>query len=358
METIQAIGMMSGTSLDGLDMAACQFTNNDGKWAYQILKAETISYPPKIEAQLRKVTELSGLDLHLLDVQLGEYMGKSVAEFIDKNQLKPTLVASHGHTVFHQPENRLTLQIGNGFSIYNAVRVPVVNDFRSLDLQFGGQGAPLVPIGDELLFGDYGACLNLGGIANVSFDAGGKRIAFDITAVNMVLNHLAERLGFSYDEKGAIAKSGKLVPDLLEKLEKLPYYQVAPPKSTGFEMVYTDIIPLLEPTYRTEDLLHTYTIHAAAKVATAVNEFLPAGSKILMTGGGAYNDFLITQIKQSDSQNLQWYRPEDDLIQFKEALVFAFLGVLRWYNKTNILRSVTGSLHDHTGGIVINNSFK
>jgi len=356
MKAYKVIGLMSGTSLDGLDIAACRFSESHDKWQYEIVHAETIPYPENMLNQLRHCMEYSGLALHQLHVALGNWMGQKVKHFIAQHHFKPDVIASHGHTVFHQPEKRITMQIGDGHSICLHTNVPVICNFRHWDVLHGGQGAPLVPVGDMHLFEDYTFCLNLGGIANVSFQDGtGKRVAYDICPANMVLNHLAQKAGQAMDEKGAIAASGHEIHNLLEKLDQLAYYHLPYPKSLGKEWVETQFIPLLDDAEQTlKNTMHTSAVHIAGQIHAAI--FQHAKEKevsVLVTGGGAYNDFLIQKLKLMGSPAITYIIPPKNIVEFKEALIFAFMGLLRYLNRPNILQSVTGASKDTSSGDII-----
>lgn len=350
------IGVMSGTSLDGLDIAYCSFSNKKN-WEYTIIKAETIEYNTEWKNKLSTIETKSALELALLDSAYGSYIGNLVNAFIKKNKINTTaafkkrtlLIASHGHTIFHQPQKRMTLQIGSGAAIAAECNLPVVNDFRSKDVALGGQGAPLVPVGDALLFNKYNACINLGGFANISFAQIKKRIAYDICPVNIVLNTLANKLGKKYDEGGIIARKGKVNIALLKQLNQLPYYNQAIPKSLGKEWVLKTIYPLLAK-YKLNpiDSIATITEHAALQIAKAIPT--KKASNVLITGGGAYNTYLIERIKANTTANINI--PDKNTVEFKEALIFAFLGMLRVQNKINTLKSVTGARMDSIGGAI------
>lgn len=257
------------------------------------------------------------------------------------------LIASHGHTVFHRPDEGYTLQIGDGKEIAKIAGVVTVNDFRSLDVSIGGQGAPLVPVGDKLLFPEFPVCLNIGGIANVSFDRNEKRIAFDICPANQVLDFLAKKNGMAYDANGDMARAGHVDKELLQALNALPYYKLAPPKSLGREWVESVIMPIMKLNEASvNDLLATFTEHIAEQISRSVAE-LPS-SRLLVTGGGAFNKYLIGRLIMHTHH--QVVIPESDLISFKEALVFALLGLLRWHGETNVFCSVTGARSDSCSG--------
>lgn len=345
-----ALGLMSGTSLDGLDICHASFQKDDlGQWQFRILNASTFPYTEVWENRLRNATQLSAEELYELNSEYGFYLGEKANEFIKEYSLKNIdLIASHGHTVFHQPQKKFTVQIGDGRAIKLLTKLPVVYDFRSQDVLIGGNGAPLVPIGDELLFSEYDACLNIGGFSNISFKENGHRIAFDICPVNIVLNHFAKKVGKDFDENGNLAQTGKVNHALLSKLNSLPFYQEKPPKSLGMEWVAENILPHLE-NENSIDVLATFTEHAAIQVAEVLNR--NAIQKIVFTGGGTYNTYFLERIKTKTETQI--IVPEEEIINFKEALIFAFMGVLRVNNEINILSSATGSSENHCSGIVI-----
>lgn len=345
-----ALGLMSGTSLDGLDICHASFQKDDlGQWQFRILNASTFPYTEVWENRLRNATQLSAEELYELNSEYGFYLGEKANEFIKEYSLKNIdLIASHGHTVFHQPQKKFTVQIGDGRAIKLLTKLPVVYDFRSQDVLIGGNGAPLVPIGDELLFSEYDACLNIGGFSNISFKENGHRIAFDICPVNIVLNHFAKKVGKDFDENGNLARTGKVDHALLSKLNSLPFYQEKPPKSLGMEWVAENILPHLE-NENSIDVLATFTEHAAIQVAEVLNR--NAIQKIVFTGGGTYNTYFLERIKTKTETQI--IVPEEEIINFKEALIFAFMGVLRVNNEINILSSATGSSENHCSGIVI-----
>lgn len=344
------IGVMSGTSLDGVDLAHISFEFNGAGWRFEIGACETIPYKEEWLMQLKDAVSWSRPQLDRLNVEYTELLGSVIRGFIDRHGL-PNLdaVCSHGHTILHNPAEGYTLQIGNLPAIASLTGQTVVCDFRSQDVALGGQGAPLVPIGDRLLFPDYTYCLNLGGFANVSFEEEGRRIAFDISPVNTVLNHYARKMGWEYDDRGQFAATGQLIPELLASLDALDFYTKPYPKSLGFEFVKDTILPLLgrfgaEP----NDIMSTFTEHIARQIAFA----LPRKSgRMLVTGGGAYNDFLISRM-QAHLPHLEIVIPDRKILEFKEALIFALLGVLKLRNETNVLASVTGASRDHCSGVI------
>ena len=339
---------MSGTSLDGLDLAYCELVK-DKTWTYQIISSATISYSEKREKILRQAYRLTGEELTALHYKFGKYIGKECKEFIRSHQLEPMLISSHGHTIFHQPQKGFTYQVGSGAAIYAETGIPVVCDFRTQDVALGGQGAPLVPVGDQLLFGEYDACLNLGGFANISAQNGEKRTAWDICAVNVVLNHYANQAGMAFDEDGALARSGKFCEPLFQDLGMVGFYRETPPKSLGIEWVHQQLMHILEKyPIPVVDILHTYVCHIAEIIGTTLDK--SHAEKILLSGGGSYHRFLVEKIREKTQSTI--HVPDDATIQYKEALIFALLGALKWRGEVNILRSVTGARADHSSGVI------
>ncbi|WEK71474.1 MAG: anhydro-N-acetylmuramic acid kinase [Candidatus Chryseobacterium colombiense] len=342
----QAIGLMSGTSLDGLDICFAKFEKHNS-WDFDIIKAETIPYPKALESQLKNSIYLSPEELLKLNSEYGFYLGKTVKKFIEKHQLKQIdLIASHGHTVFHQPQKKFTLQIGDGRAIKIETGLPVIYDFRSQDVLLKGNGAPLVPIGDELLFSQYDACLNLGGFSNISLKINNKRVAFDIAPVNIVLNKVAQEFNKDFDENGDLARAGTINKDLLSQLNSLEFYKKAHPKSLGIEWCHENIFPLFRDV-EAIDVLATFTEHAAQQISRVLNE--NQLKNVLCTGGGTFNRYLIERIR--DKTRTEIIIPTKELTEYKEALIFAFMGVLRLNDEINILSSATGSSNDHSSGI-------
>jgi len=340
------LGVMSGTSLDGIDLAEVTFHFKQQEVLYEFGEVATLEYNKKWKGILSEIDQYSEEKTNKLNIEYTQYLGEKISDFIKLNRLTSLdAVCSHGHTVWHQPEKSFTLQIGNLPLLAQIIKQKVVCDFRVQDVLKGGQGAPLVPIGDRILFSQFDACINLGGFANISEEKKGERLAYDICPVNIVLNHFAKKCGFEFDPEGRIAASGKVNKILLEKLNQLDYYQKAPPKSLGKEWVRQKIWPLLENSQLTpKDILATFTSHIAHQIAFS----LPSSSKILFTGGGVYNDFLMKSIRQFTSSEI--VIPSPELIEYKEALIFGLLGVLKLRGEINILKSVTGAREDHSSG--------
>ena len=344
------IGVMSGTSLDGIDLSHIKFHLNDSKWTFEILESETIGYSQSWINQLKSAVDYSETDLEKLNTAYTKLLANIISDFIQKHKIENLdAVCSHGHTILHQPQNGFTLQIGNLPEIATLIHQTVVCDFRVQDVKLGGQGAPLVPIGDRILFSEYDYCLNLGGFSNVSFEQNGERIAFDISPINTVLNYYANQLGLNYDDKGQLSRTGNVNINLLNELNALEYYQQKYPKSLGFEFVKGTILPLIEKhEIPVEDKLRTFTEHIAFQTALALPN---KKGRILITGGGAYNDFIIERI-QYNLPKMKIIIPSSKILEYKEALIFALLGVLKLRNEINVLSSVTGAKMDHSSGLI------
>ena len=345
--SINVIGIMSGTSLDGLDLCLVKF-NDDDYSKFQIIKGLTYPYSKKWINKLTNSINLSNENLDLLDKEYGKLISDTINKFINEcGNPKINLVSSHGHTVFHDPKNGITKQIGNGKIIFDNINTDLVYDFRVQDVKLGGQGAPLVPIGDLNLFKNYKYCLNLGGFSNISIKENDKIIAFDISPVNTVLNHYSKKLGFEYDKNGTLSNKGIVDIDLLKKLNKMKYYELQGPKSLGIEFVIQKVFPLIDSTLVNDyNILRTYIEHIATQLKKAINE--NNEDKILITGGGAYNKTLIKVLENKLKCHL--VIPEKEIIENKEALIFAYLGLLKANNKINCLKSVTGASKNHSSG--------
>lgn len=351
-ENYNVIGVMSGTSLDGVDLAHLHFTLADDQWHFTILECETVPYDAIWVETLKNAVSYTDQRLLELNISYTQLLGETINGFIKEYDLANLdAICSHGHTVLHQPHIGLTLQIGNLPQLAALTGQRVVCDFRVQDVALGGQGAPLVPIGDRLLFGNYDYCLNLGGFSNISFEENGRRVAFDISAVNTVLNFYASQMGFDYDDQGHIARSGVTDADLTIALNALEYYHRPHPKSLGMESVRQIILPLLQKRpMATADKMRTFTEHIAFQIARALPK---KNGTLLITGGGAYNDFLIERI-QLHLPQMHIEIPDARILEFKEALIFGLLGVLRLRNEVNVLSSVTGAAQDHSSGVIFN----
>lgn len=354
------IGLMSGSSLDGLDIAFVQFHATGGKWSMEVQQAVTYPYSAEWEEKLRNCTAVSAADYLLLHASYGHLTGQLVNRFVAEFGLehKVHMIASHGHTSFHMPALGMTAQLGDGAAIAAETGLPVISDLRAMDIAFGGQGAPIVPIGEKLLLGEYELLLNLGGIANLSVRVEDQFIAFDSCAANRVLNMLAADAGLVYDENGAMAESGSINTTLFEKLREFDYYKQAYPKSLANSFGTEEVYPLIKAAeLSTSDALHTYVQHIAAQIAVdlagvAKKEGIEVGGKeLLVTGGGVLNGFLIQCLRdQLAPLGINVAVPDRLLIEYKEAVIMALLGVLRWREEYNVLASVTGASRNSIGG--------
>lgn len=340
----RVLGLMSGTSLDGIDCIICTFIKKN-KWEFKIERSETIRYTKYWKKTLEKLHTKDQSFISNIDIKYGKLLSNEIKRFLIDQ--KVDFIASHGHTILHQPENNLTLQIGNGKIIANYTRIKTINNFRNLDVSLNGQGAPLVPIGDLHLFKNYKYCVNLGGFANISIKENDTIKAFDICPANILLNEISKKLGLEFDVNGEIAKQGKLIIKLLKRLNKLSFYKKDPPKSLGREWVEKSIIPLILEEYKAKDILHTLCEHIAIQVGALLIK-----DSVLFTGGGVFNTYLMERISYYTKSKI--FIPKKEIVNFKEALIFAFLGVLRVRNEVNCLKSVTGAKEDNCGGEINN----
>jgi len=349
-EYFDVVGVMSGTSLDGLDLAYCRFRENDKMVAkYEIIRAETVSYSSGLRAELASAYFLNAEGMAMLHNRYGRFIGEQINRFLDKTNLKPALIASHGHTVMHKPDESLTLQIGNGAMIAAITGIDTVCDFRTLDVALGGQGAPLVPLGDIHLFSEYDAALNLGGFSNITLMNADFPRAFDICPVNIVLNDLAQYEGVEFDKDGLMAARGRIVADILDDLEEIHHYKLKNPPSLSREWVEKHInIVFAHYTFPIHDYLRTFTEHIALRISHVLKK--AKCENCLVTGGGACNTFLVNRIRELTSTSL--VVPDDLIVHFKEALIFAYLGLKRYRGEVNVLSAITGAIKDSSSGIV------
>jgi anhydro-N-acetylmuramic acid kinase len=352
MTEYKVIGVMSGTSMDGIDLVHCTLNQTNGTWSYKINAAKTIDYDEKWRLRLSKLRSQSAFNFVRTDRYYGEYIGLLINDFLSETNLSANLISSHGHTIFHQPENNITTQIGDGNAISAITGIPSVTNFRAMDVILGGQGAPLVGIGDKLLFGDYDMCLNIGGFANISATVAGKQIAYDICPANILLNRIAREFDMEFDEDGRIAETGKIDYDLLGDLNAIPYYKEAYPKSLGREWINQNFWSIVrECKIDKQDKMKTLVDHIAGQIGQNIDDLADGDSskiKVLATGGGGLNPVLIDYIKSNTDAEI--VVPDAQLINYKEALVFALMGVLRIQNKPNVLASLTGAEADSVSG--------
>jgi anhydro-N-acetylmuramic acid kinase len=349
MKHFTVVGMMSGTSLDGMDLVLARFSRKKEVWQYEILKAETTEYSAGWKKKLSTAPGMYAEEFMLLHNEYGSYVGRKVKEFLSDVTIRADLVSSHGHTIFHQPGRRFTFQLGSGIHIANESGITTVCDFRTQDVALGGQGAPLVPVGDRLLFGGYSFCLNLGGFANISKESRGSRIACDICPVNIVANELAARMEMEFDRDGMAGRKGKVIHQLVNDLNNLDFYRQTGPKSLGREWIESVFMPVIDRYQASaEDLLRSLYEHIAVQISSYINAY--ESGNVLLTGGGALNTYLVELIREKSKSAIEV--PDDLLVKFKEALIFAFLGLLKYRNEVNCYASVTGALYDSSSGTV------
>ncbi|MFW6249356.1 MAG: anhydro-N-acetylmuramic acid kinase [Bacteroidota bacterium] len=347
-ESYTGIGVMSGTSLDGLDIACIAFRYANRKWSFSIQDARTYPYPQRWKKGLTTFHHLLPSRFIELHNDYGKYIGTRINEFLKRSKLQPEFIASHGHTLMHQPDKNYTFQLGSGASIAAVTNIKTISDFRTLDVALGGQGAPLVPIGDEQLFSGYDYLLNLGGFANISFKKNTDRLAYDICPVNMALNYFAAKEEVPFDAAGKIGRSGKLLPDLFDHLQTLEFYTRPGPKSLGKEWFEKYFLPpIVQKYFYVPDILHTVYQHIASVIG---RELVGKNKKCLVTGGGAHNTFLMELIQAHAEAEI--VIPDKTLVDYKEALIFAYLGLLRLTNQVNCLATVTGARKDNIGGVI------
>ena len=358
----RAIGLMSGSSLDGLDIAFVQLQAAGGKWTYEIIKAECHPYSDEWAAKLSNATSLNARDYLLLHTAYGHYIGQAVHSFIMEHglQYQVQLIASHGHTTFHMPPQKMTGQLGDGAAIAAETGINTVTDLRAMDIALGGQGAPIVPIGEKILLREYDFCLNLGGIANISLNDPDQNLAYDVCPANRVMNMLVAEIGKTYDEDGKMARAGKVNESLLKQLNALEYYGQAYPKSLANDFGTDIVYPIVKKAgISIEDALRTYVEHIVVQIKQSAASLLPLAKnkegdlKLLATGGGAMNGFMTERLQQLLQElNITVVIPDENLIQYKEAVVMALMGVLRWREENNVLASVTGASRNSIGGAV------
>lgn len=354
MKIHKVLGLMSGTSLDGLDLAYCHIWKKLDRWKFEIKDTRAISYDTEMRTRLKNSISLPADELLILHNTYGSWLGQQAREFIEEMGLDVDIIASHGHTTHHQPQRGLTFQIGSGQHLANISNHKTVCDFRTNDVALGGEGAPLVPIGDRLFFGEYDFCLNLGGISNVSFEHHGNRIAYDIGLANMILNHITQKIGLAYDDNGKLAQKGSLNKDMLERLNQLSYYKLPFPKSTGYEWFLEMVVPIIDATHEpTENLLHTAVHHICDQIAVQimVNKTKDQNT-LFVTGGGALNQFMMHTLQTKLDPSISMVIPPVKLIEYKEALVFGLMGILRVEQEINVLKTVTGASKNSSSGVI------
>jgi len=351
---MKILGIMSGSSLDGIDLALCEFEDlKDGGISWEMTKAATVPYSDEWIARLKSLPNVDAREITLVDYELGYLFGKVSKDFLKGEKID--FIASHGHTIFHEPQNKMTLQIANGSAIASSSGISTIYDFRSMDIGFGGQGAPIVAILDRDIFGEYDALVNLGGISNISFMKDNKTVAYDISPCNQLLNYLANKKGLEYDKDGAIASNGTVNEELFRKLKSFEYFLAPFPKSLDNNFIKKNFIPILDnDDSNLQDKMATIVELIAKTIADELEMNLSnmrKKPKIMFAGGGTNNSFLMNRIIAL-SQNATIIIPDKKIIDYKEALLMAYLGYLRAKEKPNVLSSVTGAQKDSIGGAI------
>jgi anhydro-N-acetylmuramic acid kinase len=347
------LGVMSGTSCDGLDLALCRFVGEFPQVDFEVLSAHCFEYSAEWREKLQNAMHLSALDLTILEDQWSRKVANNILTFIEDAPEKPELIGFHGHTIFHQPHNGFTVQMGSGATLSRLTRIDTICNFRQQDVALGGQGAPLVPMGEKWLFVAYAGFMNLGGFSNVTQrieeeDGSETMIAYDVCALNIVLNKLCGELNLPFDAEGKIAARGSISSDLLIALNEIKYFQSGKKGSLGLEWVEKDVLPVIEQYRETkslsiETIIATFTEHCAIQCSNA----MPDG-RYLLSGGGTHNITLIDSIRKHS--NAQIEVPNKLLNDFKEAIIFAFLAGLRASELPNTLTSVTGASRSGSNG--------
>ncbi len=376
------LGLMSGTSLDGVDLALTTISTVDQKPSPQLERFLTLPYPDALKERIQTQMQpsFSSVDqICALHVDLGQFLAERVLEALNQWRVEPShidCIASHGQTLFHLPEGRnwqgkplhATLQIGDADQIAAQTGILTISDFRMKDLAVGGAGAPLIPYVDFLLFcelGKHRVLHNLGGISNLTYlpDTGDSQdlIAFDTGPANVLINLAVESLidpQMHYDAQGQIAAKGKIAKNLLEELLNHPYFAAVPPKSTGLELfgpIYLqEVLSKAESlNLLTEDLVATLTALTAYSIRNAYQNFLPRNQpiEVYFSGGGVHNQTLMQQI-QSLLPHLSIH-PFSDLgmnADAREAICFAVLAHELLSGRPVTLPGITGSRHITTLG--------
>jgi len=345
------IGIMSGTSCDGLDIAHSLFWFEKNKWMYKLEKYKSVSYSKKLKSRLLKCSKLDALSLKILDLDFGEYIKGEIKKFIKESKTRFDLISCHGHTVFHDPKKKLSYQIGNPLIMYNSVRIPVVFNFRELDIIMGGEGAPLVPYGDKELFNEFDYCINIGGILNISKLYDKELIGYDICPANIILNKFSRELNEEYDIDGRLSLSGNFDSNLFKKLNSIRYYKDDLPKSLDINFIEKNYYPFFS-NKDPKDILHTYVNHIGYQVNNAIKK---KKSRILLTGGGAFNKHILKKINHYNKLDHKFIVPNKKIVIFKEAIIFAFLGLQRFLKHKNVIKSVTGSNFSSSSGLIVEN---
>jgi anhydro-N-acetylmuramic acid kinase len=357
-KTYKALGLMSGSSLDGLDLAFCEFSINNDQLDWNFLIGETLPFSEMWQARLAHLPVQNAQVYAKSHIYLGYYFGELCNTFLKKHKVQPDFIASHGHTIFHDPERRYSAQIGDGAAIAATTGIQTIDNFRTQDIALNGQGAPIAPIADRYLLKGYDFYLNLGGIVNISCNANNQFIAFDISGANQVLNRLANELGLPYDAGGQVAASGKLIQDLFAKSNDLEYLNTTYPKSLSNQWVQESLVPMfVDHEGSIPDKLCSMVHHIGFQIQQSIHQIVKKEKlsqnafNMIATGGGAHNSFLM-KIISDYNPNINIEIPDRNIIEFKEAIMIALMGVLRLEGIPNTIHTVTGAARDTISGAI------
>lgn len=360
MKNYHVLGVMTGSSLDGVDIVYTKITASEKKYSYEILMTDCVKMPAKWKLRISQLVLQNAVTYLKTSAFFGQFLGEILLDFITRNQIENQLdfIASHGQTIFHQPENKFSSQIGDGSVIAAITGFPVICDFRSVDVALGGQGAPVAPIANKLFYPEYSLFLNLGGIGNLAANINGKYVAFDFTAVNLILDKIAKELELEYDDEGKIAAFGNFSETLFDSLNHSIYYNKSYPKSLSGGWVSKVMLPIISRSPLSHaDKLHTVVYHVAYQLKNAIsmieakeNISFSKNDKMLATGGGVFNRFLMQIIQEKIGVSVTI--PDHQIIKFNEAVLMALMGVMRVRQETNIMSSVTGATYDTIGGAI------
>ncbi len=361
--TYHVVGLMSGSSLDGIDLSYCSYSTSGDAFDWELLNHATYPIPDTWKSRLLHLPEQSAKTFVKTHTYFGHFLSEVINDFIERQKITPDFIASHGHTIFHEPNKRFTTQIGCGAAIATQTGLPVINDFRIQDISINGEGTPLAPAADLFLFEGYDFYLNLGGIANLTAKTVDQLVAFDVCPANQLLNFLANQINLAYDKDGILAKSGQLLPALMERLRDFEYYRMSYPKSLDNSWIKKEVLSIFQQFEEpVQDKLHTTCKFIAEEITNSLStviQSLKMGKnnhyKLLATGGGTFNEFLLECIVESNTKGnlpIEVVLPEKEIIDFKEAILMGLLGVLRVQNRPNCFASVTGAKYDTIGGIV------
>lgn len=364
-KTYRVLGLLSGSSLDGADLAVCSFSVDPltptKLLSWNIHLARTIPYPQEWITRFKNLPGASARDLVLADTELGHYYGVLINQLLKEHSITVDLISSHGHTIFHFPELKTTTQIGDGAAIVSETGIDTVTQLRSVDVAFAGEGAPLAPLGDRYLYPGYTYYLNLGGIANVTAYQDEKIIAFDICPCNQIFNALAETIGQDFDRDGAIAASGNLNHPLLARLQDDDYLIKPYPKSLDNTWSQEhQVKQAIQWDARLEDKMNTAVEFVALEIAKACRQLTQPESSterptLFCTGGGALNAHLISRIA-FHCPEIELVLPSRKIIEFKEVSFIALAGLFRCLRVPNLYASVTGAPSDTINGALYSNS--